>query len=310
MRSTLCNFKNTRRLSSMAIPLTVLFLVASLLLSSSYFARLVHASFGSWGDTSLINACENSRGNVSLVSPGTNCGASETQVTWLKDVDAGSGLSITRSSSGATLSLSSNNDGWTSAGETWTYASSTSITVPSDATAKYSPGDKIRLKQGGSYKYFYVIGVTSTVLTVTGGSDYSVANASITDNYYSKSVTPVGFPQWFNWSPGYSGGGSMSLSSSTTSIAQFSITGRQVNVLLAATTNTGGTASTTINVTEPVAPSTGSSSLVGTAHIDDGSGGNPLAEVFADTGGMKLIKNGNIALTTDVHFGTTFSYAY
>jgi Concanavalin A-like lectin/glucanases superfamily len=94
--------------------------------------------------------------------------------------------------------------GWNSAGESWTYASSTTITVPSDATTKYSLGDKIRLKQGGGYKYFYVTDLTSTVLTVTGGSDYSVANASITDNDYSKVVTPVGFPQYFNWSPTYS----------------------------------------------------------------------------------------------------------
>ena len=62
-------------------------------------------------------------------------------------------------------------DGWMPAEETWTYASATTITVPSGAASKYSKGDKIRLKQGAGYKYFYVVGIADTVLTVTGGSD-------------------------------------------------------------------------------------------------------------------------------------------
>lgn len=95
--------------------------------------------------------------------------------------------------------------GWVPASEAWSYASATTIAVPSDATKKYSIGDKFRFKQGGSYKYFYVIGVASTTLTVTGGSDYSVANSAITDNYYSKVSSPVSFPQWFNYTPTYTG---------------------------------------------------------------------------------------------------------
>ena len=92
-------------------------------------------------------------------------------------------------------------DGWISVSETWTYASATTITVPSGATAIYAKGDKIRLKQGGGYKYFYVVGVTDTVLTVTGGSDYTVANSTITDNYYSHASSPIGFPNYFNYTP-------------------------------------------------------------------------------------------------------------
>ena len=88
-------------------------------------------------------------------------------------------------------------DGWLSANETWTYASANTITVPSGAANKYGKGDKIRLKQGGSYKYFYIIGVADTVLTVTGGSDYTVANSAITDNYYSHQMNPFGFTMEF-----------------------------------------------------------------------------------------------------------------
>lgn len=84
--------------------------------------------------------------------------------------------------------------GWAPANETWEYASATTITVPSGATSRYQKGDKIRLKQGGGYKYFYIVSVADKLLTVTGGSDYTVANAAITDNYYSKAMNPQGWP--------------------------------------------------------------------------------------------------------------------
>ena len=92
-------------------------------------------------------------------------------------------------------------DGWVSANETWTYASATSITVPSGATAKYQKGDKIKITNNSATKYFYIIGVADTVLTVTGGSDYTVHDSTITANYYSKVENPQGFPGRFNYTP-------------------------------------------------------------------------------------------------------------
>ena len=95
----------------------------------------------------------------------------------------------------------SGDDGWSVAGETWTYASASTITVPSGAASKYAKGDKIRWKQGAGYKYAYIVGVADTVLTVTGGSDYTVANDTVTDNYYSHQTSPIGFPQTFTFVP-------------------------------------------------------------------------------------------------------------
>lgn len=89
------------------------------------------------------------------------------------------------------------NDGWTNANESWAYATANTITVPSGAAAKYKKGDKIKLTQT-TVKYFYVTAVADTVLTVTGGTDYTVANAAITNNYYSHQENPIGFPDWFN----------------------------------------------------------------------------------------------------------------
>lgn len=86
-------------------------------------------------------------------------------------------------------------DGWIDANENWAYASATTITVPSGATSKYAVGDRIRLVQSSTTKYFYVIGVASTVLTITGGSSYTLANSAITANYYSHAISLVGFPK-------------------------------------------------------------------------------------------------------------------
>lgn len=101
----------------------------------------------------------------------------------------------------ARLQCSTPNDGWVSANESWAYASSTTITVPTGATGKYSVGDKVRIYQANTIKYFYITGVAATTLTVTGGTDYTVANSTILNPCYSKAATPQGFPQWFNWTP-------------------------------------------------------------------------------------------------------------
>jgi len=85
------------------------------------------------------------------------------------------------------------NTGWKIVKDTWAYASASTITVPSGAASLYSIGDKLKLTQT-TVKYFYVTAVADTVLTVTGGTDYTVANATITANYYSKQSSPVGFP--------------------------------------------------------------------------------------------------------------------
>lgn len=99
-------------------------------------------------------------------------------------------------------------DGWVSAGETWVYTSATSFTVASiDLTGKYEVGDKIRLKQdAGTYKYYYIVSVTytaegspNTSIVITGGTSYTLLNQTITSNYYSKEVSPNGFPNHLNW---------------------------------------------------------------------------------------------------------------
>ena len=88
-------------------------------------------------------------------------------------------------------------DGWINANETWTYASADAptfvITVPSDATTKYSVGMRIKLTQT-TVKYFIITAVTATTLTVYGGTDYTLIDAAISANFYSSMKSPLGFP--------------------------------------------------------------------------------------------------------------------
>lgn len=91
-------------------------------------------------------------------------------------------------------------DGWTTGSGTWTYASATTFTVPAADAAAMAVGTKIKLTQTTA-KYFYVTGISGTTITVTGGSDYTVANAAITSPNFSNVATPASFPQYFNWTP-------------------------------------------------------------------------------------------------------------
>ena len=70
-----------------------------------------------------------------------------------------------------------------------------------DATKIFSKGDRIRLKQGGAYKYFYVIGTSSNTAIVNAGDDYTLAATGITDFAYSRFPNPSSFPSTFAYTP-------------------------------------------------------------------------------------------------------------
>lgn len=89
--------------------------------------------------------------------------------------------------------------GWIPVSDTWTYKTATTITVPSGAASIYKVGMGIRLTQT-TVKYFYIVGVADTVLTVTGGSDYTLANATISAVSYAPNPdTAIGFPRVFQY---------------------------------------------------------------------------------------------------------------
>lgn len=105
----------------------------------------------------------------------------------------------------------SNIDGWIATGETWTWTGDTgvggisgqnatyfgTIRITGDKTNKYSPGMKIDILQT-TWKMGFITKVEysapNTTLTIFFGTAYALANAPITDSYYSTSKSPSGFP--------------------------------------------------------------------------------------------------------------------
>lgn len=86
--------------------------------------------------------------------------------------------------------------GYTAAGESWTYASATTITVPTDATTKYEEGNIIKITQTtGGTKYGVIITVAATLLTIFWLGGATLANEAITSPFYSSNATPLGAGQ-------------------------------------------------------------------------------------------------------------------
>jgi hypothetical protein len=137
-------------------------------------------------------------------------------------------------------------NGWQPGFSTWTYVSATTFTVPAADAALMQIGTKIWLTQTTS-KYFYVVGISGTTITVTAGSDYTLANAAITAPFFSNVASPPGFPHWFNFSPTYTGF-SVNPSGNT---CRFNIVGRQVSMLHFKANGTSNAA--TLAISLPVA---------------------------------------------------------
>ncbi len=146
------------------------------------------------------------------------------------------------------------NDGWISANETWTYASASTITVPSGAASKYQKGDRIKWTQS-TVKYGVITVVADTLLTIAVNTDYVVTNAAISANFYSHQINPMGFPDWFTFTPYLSGtGGSAGTFAQTVSFAKFSIKGMACTVELDVLITNVGSWSADFLFTLPIAP--------------------------------------------------------
>lgn len=118
---------------------------------------------------------------------------------------AGSGMAINTATGTDSITFVSNaipNDGWISkTSETWTFVTGTvaptyAFDVAANVTGTYAAGQKIKLDQTTT-KYFIVTKVeytSFTRVTLYGGTDYSLTNAAISNNYYSLVKAPFGFP--------------------------------------------------------------------------------------------------------------------
>lgn len=225
---------------------------------------------------------------VGAATYGDNTHVSQIAVNAKGQITSASNVSITGSGGVAAA------DGWVDgSGDTWTYASATTFTISGvDRTNAFTVGTRLRLKQGGGYKYFVVVGSTfstNTTVTVTGGSDYTLANASITDNWYSYAANPQGYPGWFNYttSPtGFSG-------TPTTVFARFSVVGRMCTVEYSVSGTSNSTAFTDV---APIA-----NGLASAIAVVCGAGTNSGATI---TAAFRVVLS---ASSTTLTFGATFS---
>lgn len=200
-------------------------------------------------------------------------------------------------------------DGWTPANETWTYASATTFTVTGDVTAKYQKGDKIKLTQTTA-KYFYIVSVSfsgSTTITITGGTDYTLANAAITSPFYSKTNFPQGFPARHNYTPTYTGSASMTYTSVTTTIAAFNVVNGVVHVWHEST-GTISNADVTVSFTVPITTAVTQGSKVFFATADTNGVGK--ASVGTTTASVLKDSEGNWTNGSGRRLATYVSYAF
>ncbi|MBS4060957.1 MAG: hypothetical protein KG029_11210 [Bacteroidetes bacterium] len=97
---------------------------------------------------------------------------------------------------------------WTALAHIWTRTGNHSFTVPGDVTEFYTPGLKVRYKDGGGYEYGVIAksdySAPYTTVTLIANSDYAMAAATITDSAISSDSMPDGFPVRFNFVPDWS----------------------------------------------------------------------------------------------------------
>lgn len=202
----------------------------------------------------------------------------------------------------------SQNDGWISAGETWTYASASTITVPSGAASKYSKGDRIKFTQT-TVKYGVIVAVADTLLTIAVNTDYVVANAAISANYYSHESSPIGYPHWFNWTPTVGASGSMTFTVTTTEVSKFCVNGNMCTSVVHLLGTTGGSASTTITCTLPITPvDAGNYKIAGPCFTWDAAAAAGWYYYISNTLQINKPDGSNWAVTTNRRISPTVSY--
>lgn len=210
---------------------------------SNLSSGMIRASSKTGNDATLVTGTKGTSGNLSAwnadgdlvdgpaLPTGNLVGTTATQTLTGKTIDGDDNTLKDISPS----SIKGGTDDWKPVIGTWTYASATTINVPSGAQNIYAKGDKLLITQQLTDKYFFVLKVEDTRLTVTGGSNYSVADATITAAFYSKAISPAKFPGWFDWAPTTSGitVGSGSL------ITRFTIIGKTVHFFIRFELGTG-----------------------------------------------------------------------
>jgi hypothetical protein len=139
------------------------------------------------------------------------------------------------------------------------YSTASQVVIPTaNYTAYFPKGAKVRIKQT-SYKYFYVTSTSytssNTYVNLTGGSNYSVANAAIEELAFSHVQLPEGFPEWFDYTPTWTAATTAPAIGNGSLVGRFKMDGSLCTLLLrmtASTTTTFGSGNWTFSIPVPV----------------------------------------------------------
>ena len=168
---------------------------------------------------------------------------------------------------------------WVNPSETWVYASASTFTITGiDRTSIYQKGTKLRFKQGAGYKYATVASssfATDTTVTIIVNTDYTIANAAITDNYYSYAENPQGFPHWFVYTPTMTSSNADFVLDNGTVVGRYSVRGRNVTARILYTRGSGTTNGTgDYRWTTPTSISTTIPVVHGSSEVRDSGASN------------------------------------
>jgi len=251
-----------------------------------------------------------------LTSPVLNTGVSGTAIKNENDMVSNSATALATQQSIKAYVDTHNIDGWTADTDTWVYVSASSFKVTGkDVTNKFTKGTRLKFTQT-TVKYAVVVASafsTDTTVTIAVNTDYEIANAAITVPYYSYQNGPTGYPVFFNWTPTYSASGSMTYTSVTKVFAIYNIS---ASGLLTGQFKfygtTGGTASTFIKFTYPVAKSStiDDYAAVGSCstELNAGSAGVIQYEVSSSSLVIRLYNSANYSLSGSQYNTGTFHY--
>lgn len=159
------------------------------------------------GSGPIVSATgDDSNIDLKLMNKGTGNVRLGTALLKFPNADGSANQALVTNGSG-TLSFASagSTDGWTDGSAyTWVYASASTFTIAGvDLTTTFTKGTRLKFTQT-TVKYAVVVSSsfsTNTTVTILVNTDYTIANAAISANYYSYQLSPQGYPGFFAYTP-------------------------------------------------------------------------------------------------------------
>jgi hypothetical protein len=146
-----------------------------------------------WGNTTTVYADNLTDGSLGAGMPTVNGTAIPAAVPTANST--GSPIPANSAAPGSALAAGWNLISAALAYSSWDSTVMTGVAITSaDLTGFIIPGDRIQLTQSGAIAYFIVTAISSTTITLFGGTNYVLANSAISNVYYSHMKSPFGFP--------------------------------------------------------------------------------------------------------------------